>query len=66
LSFTFDANTFNNEPVAADDTATTNQNSPVTISAATLLSNDSDADGDVLSISAVSNASNGTVELDQR
>jgi Ca2+-binding RTX toxin-like protein len=37
----------------------------VTISAATLLSNDSDADGDVLSISAVSNASNGTVELDQ-
>jgi len=55
----------NDLPVAADDTATTNQNIPVTISAATLLSNDSDADGDVLSISAVSNASNGTVELDQ-
>jgi uncharacterized repeat protein (TIGR01451 family) len=55
----------NDAPVAADDTATTNQNTPVTISAATLLSNDSDADGDVLSISAVSNASNGTVELDQ-
>jgi hypothetical protein len=55
----------NDAPVAADDTATTNQNIPVTISAATLLSNDSDADGDVLSISAVSNASNGTVELDQ-
>ena len=55
----------NDLPVAADDTATTNQNTPVTISAATLLSNDSDADGDVLSISAVSNASNGTVELDQ-
>jgi len=55
----------NDLPVAAEDTATTNQNIPVTISAATLLSNDSDADGDVLSISAVSNASNGTVELDQ-
>jgi hypothetical protein len=37
----------------------------VTISAATLLSNDSDADGDVVSISAVNNAINGTVELDQ-
>jgi Tol biopolymer transport system component/Ca2+-binding RTX toxin-like protein len=55
----------NDLPVATDDTATTNQNTPVTISAATLLSNDSDADGDVLSISAVSNASNGNVELDQ-
>jgi Ca2+-binding RTX toxin-like protein len=55
----------NDLPVAAEDTATTNQNIPVTISAATLLSNDSDADGDVLSINAVSNASNGTVELDQ-
>ncbi|TAE01977.1 MAG: tandem-95 repeat protein [Oscillatoriales cyanobacterium] len=55
----------NDAPLAQDDTATTNQNTPVTIASTTLLANDSDIDGDVLNISKVGNANNGSVVLDQ-
>jgi Ca2+-binding RTX toxin-like protein len=55
----------NDAPLAQDDTATTNQNTPVTIAPTTLLANDSDIDGDALNISNVGNANNGSVVLDQ-
>jgi RHS repeat-associated protein len=53
----------NDAPVALGDTATTNANTPLTLSAATLLANDTDIEGDSLSLSGVSNAINGTVTL---
>jgi uncharacterized repeat protein (TIGR02543 family) len=50
-------NSVNNAPVANDDSATTPQDTPVTIP---VLGNDSDADGDSLSITAVSTPVHGT------
>ncbi|MDQ8003742.1 MAG: Ig-like domain-containing protein [Pedobacter sp.] len=45
----------NDVPVTANDTATTNEDTPLTVTAANgLLSNDTDADGDVLSITGFS------------
>jgi len=46
----------NTAPVAVDDTASTTQGTPVTIS---VLANDSDADGDPLTIASVTRPSNG-------
>ena len=57
--------TSNDAPVAADDTATIAEGGTLTIAASTLLSNDSDAEDDTLSVSAVSGAVNGTVALSQ-
>ncbi len=52
----------NDTPVAGSDSFTANQGTPLTISLASLLANDSDVDqGDVLSITGVSNAVGGTV-----
>lgn len=56
-------NDVNHSPVAADDTASTSRNAPLTIPVATLLSNDTDEDGDTLTFSSVSDATNGSVEL---
>jgi Ca2+-binding RTX toxin-like protein len=53
----------NDAPVAFDDTAATNANTPLIITAATLLANDTDIDGDILRLTGVSNAVNGTVAL---
>lgn len=50
-------------PVANSDTTSTSQNTPLSISSAELLANDTDANGDTLSITAVSNASGGTVSF---
>ena len=50
----------NDVPVAGNDVATTNHNQPVTIS---VLANDSDADGNVLHITSIENATNGTPTL---
>ena len=50
----------NATPVATDDLATLDEDTPATINA---LLNDSDAEGDTLSISAVSAALQGTVEI---
>ncbi len=52
----------NDAPVAVDDTATTEEETPVSLTA-TLLANDTDLEGDLLTVSAVSNAVNGTVAL---
>jgi VCBS repeat-containing protein len=49
--------------VAINDTATTNEDTPITISAATLLANDTDIDGGTLRITSVQGATNGTVNL---
>ncbi|WP_245246241.1 Ig-like domain-containing protein [Nostoc sp. ATCC 53789] len=53
----------NDAPVAGDDSASANQNTPLTLLAADLLANDTDVDSSTLSITAVSNAVNGTVTL---
>jgi hypothetical protein len=47
--------------VANTDSATTAQNTAVTLAASTLLANDTDANGDSLSLTGVSNAVNGSV-----
>ena len=48
----------NDAPVATDDTASTNEDTAATI---TVLANDTDTDGDALTVSAVSQGSNGVV-----
>ncbi len=49
----------NNNPVGGDDTATTQEGNSTTI---TVLTNDSDPDGDVITICGNTNPSNGTVQ----
>jgi Ca2+-binding RTX toxin-like protein len=51
----------NQPPVANTDSATTAQNTAVTLAVSTLLANDTDANGDSLSLTGVSNAVNGSV-----
>jgi Ca2+-binding RTX toxin-like protein len=51
----------NQPPVANTDSATTAQNTAVTIVASTLLANDTDPNGDSLSLTGVSNPVNGSV-----
>jgi hypothetical protein len=53
----------NQPPVAKSDSATTAQNTAVTLEASTLLANDTDADGDSLSLTSVSNPVNGSVTV---
>ena len=48
----------NDAPVAVDDSATTDEDTPVAIS---VLANDSDVDGDTLTVVAVSDPPNGSV-----
>jgi large repetitive protein len=48
-------------PVAVDDSATTDEDSPAVIADATLVANDTDVENHTLTISAVGNASHGTV-----
>ena len=53
----------NTAPVALDDAATTGQGAAVTLTAAALLANDSDAEGDALSLVSVTAAIGGSVVL---
>ncbi len=53
----------NDLPMARDDQATTLEDTPLSLSPAALLANDSDPDGDPLSLVSVQNASHGTVAL---
>ena len=53
----------NHPPVAVDDAVTTPEDTAATILAATLAGNDTDADGQALSVTAVANPTNGTVVL---
>jgi VCBS repeat-containing protein len=53
-----------NPPVAVNDSGlSATQNTPLSIAASTLLSNDHDPDGDPLTITGVSGATNGTVSF---
>ena len=54
----------NDAPAAVDDTASGTEDTPLTIDPADLLADDTDADDDTLSVSAVSNASGGSAVLD--
>ncbi|QSZ42755.1 tandem-95 repeat protein [Sulfurimonas aquatica] len=56
--------TTNDAPLATADTATTLEDTPVVITSATLLANDTDADGDTLTITALSSPVNATVVLE--
>lgn len=63
-AFSFDIPASNRAPVAHDDAGySVTSGSAVAIAAADLLGNDSDADGDALAITAVSNAVGGSVAL---
>ncbi|MBN2965126.1 tandem-95 repeat protein [Sulfurospirillum sp. T05] len=53
----------NDAPVAVDDALETSKDIPLIIPVADLLENDSDVDGDTLSIISVGDATNGTVTL---
>ncbi|MGB3637263.1 MAG: cadherin-like domain-containing protein [Rivularia sp. (in: cyanobacteria)] len=57
------AATSNNPPVATDDVVTASQNTAVIIPVANLLGNDTDKNGDSLTITAVNNAIGGTATL---
>ena len=56
-------NPVNDAPVANADAVSTNEDAAVTIPVATLLANDSDIDGDTLTITSVQGAVNGSVSL---
>ncbi|QTN21344.1 tandem-95 repeat protein [Rhizobacter sp. AJA081-3] len=62
-TFRFDVTPVNDAPVAAIDTASTNEDTALTLTPATLLANDSDVDGDTLFITSVQGAVNGSVAL---
>ncbi len=51
----------NDNPVAVDDNNSTDQETPLVIAAASLLGNDSDADGDTLSIVSFTQGTHGSV-----
>ena len=53
----------NDGPLASDDTASTAEDTAATITAASLLANDTDVDGGALTVTAVGGAVNGTVAL---
>ena len=53
----------NDNPAAGPDTATTPEGTPLTIPTATLLANDTDADGDTITLTSVQGATHGSVAL---
>ncbi len=61
-SVTVNVSNVNQNPVAGDDTRATEENDPVSIS---VLANDSDPDGDALSLSVVSQPANGMAAVNQ-
>jgi len=50
----------NRPPVADDDAAATDEDTPVTVTKATMLAGDNDADNDPLAITGIANVTNGT------
>ncbi|MBT5415686.1 MAG: tandem-95 repeat protein, partial [Rhodospirillaceae bacterium] len=54
----------NDPPVTSDDTAAGVEDTPVTIAAADVLANDTDIEGQALSLLAVGDATSGSVSLD--
>ncbi|MEH1948846.1 MAG: tandem-95 repeat protein, partial [Nostoc sp.] len=62
-TFNLNVKPVNDAPVAANDPLTIAFNTPLSITASTLLTNDTDIDSSNLSITGVSNATNGTAVL---
>lgn len=63
----FNQTTVNGVPIASNDNGfTVTQNMPVQLTAASLLANDNDPDDDPLSITAVGDATNGSVTFDSQ
>ena len=60
---TITINSVNDAPVAEDDTYTVDEDAVLTVAAPGVMENDSDVDGDALSVSLRSNVSNGTLTL---
>ena len=60
---TINLTSLNTPPVANPDSVSATQNTPINISANTLLANDTDANGDPLTLTAVSNFTGGTAVL---
>ncbi|PIE40354.1 MAG: hypothetical protein CSA51_01330, partial [Gammaproteobacteria bacterium] len=65
-NFTLTIANVNDTPIPVDDAGTGSQDSEWAVSVQALLSNDSDEDGDSLSVSAVANPINGSVVLDSQ
>jgi hypothetical protein len=59
-AFVYHGDTGNRAPLAVDDTATTEENTPVTVD---VLANDTDPDGDVLTVTVDSAPSSGTTAV---
>ena len=59
----FDIAAVNDAPVANPDSVAATEDTPVTIPVGTLLANDTDVDGNPLTITSVQDATNGTVSL---
>ena len=60
---TVDVAAVNDAPVAADDSLMATEDTPVTYTAAQLLGNDSDVDGDSITIASVTSGTGGTAVL---
>jgi hypothetical protein len=60
---TLSVTTVNDAPVAVDDALGTDEDTPLTLGLPALLTNDSDPDGDTLSLVSVQSPVNGTVAL---
>ncbi len=63
-TFTFDVTPGNDAPMAGNDTASAQEDTPLVLAPAALLGNDADPDGDTLAITSVQSAINGTVAFD--
>ena len=63
LSNSINVKVENNEPVALGNTISTDEDTAITITAASLLGNDSDVDGQALSVVSVQGAVGGTVNM---
>jgi T1SS-143 domain-containing protein len=62
-TLTLSVTAVNDAPVAVQDTAVTRADTPVTLSGTTLLINDSDVDGDPLTLFSVQSANHGSVTM---
>ena len=61
---TIDVNPVNDPPVAVADVAEVNEGESLSVEAAALLSNDSDAESDELNLTSIGDARNGSISLD--
>ena len=64
-TFTLTVGEVNDPPVASNDSASVAEGGTLTINSSTLLSNDSDPEGNTLSVTSVGSAVNGSVSLSE-